>query len=169
MVRFTPEDDPDRLSERLRQEARFKIQDRDSFDLAFSDIVSLGESELSAKQKSFRGRVFERYASANPDISRERVFQQAEGKSLRRDRKQTAKRVVKTKREFLREGASQVDLKGFDTARQKFRKELKVRREFNVPAQIGRRIVLTKRISVSVRGKAQVRFRDRRGRFASRK
>ena len=49
------------------------------------------------------------------------LFKRAKGKSLSRDRSTTAKTVVKTRKEYIKRGAANVDLKGFDTKSSKDR------------------------------------------------
>lgn len=167
--RITPSFEIDRINERLFRESKFQIQDRDSFDLAFNDLLSLTDTTISEKQKKLKDNSFKDFINKHPDVSTERIFTRAKGKDLRRDRLKTAKRVVRTRREFIKEGASKVDLKGFDTARQKTTKEIVRRRTFTVPATVKGRVVFAKRTSVMVQGKSQVRFRDSKGRFVSSK
>lgn len=165
--RITPSDEVDRINDRLFRESKFQIQDRDSYDLAFNDLISVDERDLSSSQKRFRDNSFSDYIKEHPDVSTERIFTKAKGKDLARDRLKTAKRVVTTRKEFLRQRASEVDLKGFDTARQRVTKEIIRRRTFTVPAKVKGRIVFAIKTSVVVLGKKQLRFRDAKGRFVS--
>ena len=158
-------DDIDRINETLDAREGFKIQDRDSYDLAFDDYM--GITKLDADQKEFRNNAFADYSQKHPDVSTERIFQKAKGKDLRRDRLTTSKRVVRTRKEFERQTAPEVDLKGFDTARQRVTKAQRIQREFTIPARSKARIVFAKRTSVRVRGKSLVRHRDSKGRFVS--
>ncbi len=169
MVRITPPDEIDRINERLFRESKFQIQDRDSYDLAFNDLLSTTERSLSSTQKKLRNDGFTDYVSQHPDVSNERLFSKAKGRDLRRDRLKTAKRVVKTRKEFIKKGAKRVDLEGFDTARQKISKEIIRRRKFTVAGRIKGKVVFIQKTSVKVKGKKQVRFRDGKGRFASSK
>lgn len=148
--RFTPETEPDRLAERLNSQFGNEIQDRDSFDNSFNRLLSLEENELSSGQRTLREQTFVQLRNKVPGIDSRRLFQEAGGKDLKRDRLKTAKKVVKSKKVFISRGASRVDLKGFDT--------LTVTKG---------RVMFAKRIFVTVRGKQQVRFRDRKGRFTS--
>ncbi len=165
--RITPSDEIDRINERLFRESKFQIQDRDSYDLAFNDLFSQTETGLSGKQKEMRNKAFGEFVSEHPAVSTERLFKKAKGRDLRRDRLKTAKRVVKTRKEFERATAPEVDLKGFDTARQKISKEVIRRRTFTVPARSKGRVVFAMKTSVRVRGKSVVRHRDSKGRFVS--
>ena len=106
--RITPEDDIDRINERLRSQARLQIQDRDSYDLSFNTLIDMRESELSGKQLDLRNKAFSDFSSKNPNVSTQRLFKKARGKDLSRDRKQTAKTVVPTVKEFRKRGASAV-------------------------------------------------------------
>lgn len=167
--RKTPEDDPDRLADRLRDRFRNKIQDRDSFDLAFNRALELRESELTSKQKTFRNQTFKSYLSKNENVSQERLFTKAKGKDLKRDRLVTAQEVVETREEFVKKGARKVDLKGFDTARQKLDRKIARKRLLIIPSRVRGKVVFSERTFVVIRGKKIVRFRDSKGRFASKK
>lgn len=160
-------DEINRINETISRRAGFKIQDRDSYDLAFNDYLNIDDKTIKSTERKLRDNAFEDFLKDHPEVTRERLFTKAKGKDLRRDRLQTAKRVVKTRKQFIREGAKAVDLKDFDTARQKISKEIKQRRTFTVPAKLKGRVVFALKTSVVVRGKSQTRFRDSKGRFVS--
>lgn len=162
----TPPDEIDRINERINREAKFQVQDRDSYDLAFEDLF---EVALTSKQRTLRSKAFKDYLEDHPEVSNERLFKKAKGRDLRRDRLKTARRVVTTRKQFIKEGAREVDLRGFDTARQKVSKKVIQRRTFTVPSRIKGRVVFSEKTSVVVKGKKLVRFRDAKGRFASAK
>lgn len=167
MVRLTPMEEVDRINDRLFRESKFEIQDRDSYDLAFNDLLSLTEKDLSSKQKGLRNDGFGDYLNDHPEVSEERLFTKVgKGKDLRRDRLKTAKKVVRTKEKF-RGKASIVDLAEFDTRTQKVTKEITRRRRFNIPAKVKGRVVFAVKTSVVVMGKSQVRFRNSKGQFSS--
>ena len=165
----TPPDEIDRINERLFRESKFQIQDRDSYDLAFNDLLSTDESDMSLNQKRLRNNAFGDYVSDHPDVAKERLFSKAKGRDLRRDRLKTARKVVTTRKQYIKGGASKLDLKGYDTARQRITKDISRRRTFTVPAKVRGKIVFALRTSVVVRGKSMVRHRDALGRFASAK
>ncbi|MAH51520.1 hypothetical protein CMI37_37235 [Candidatus Pacearchaeota archaeon] len=167
--RITPPDEIDRINERLFRESKLKIQDRDSYDLAFNDILSISDATITSGQKRLRDDAFSAYRGEHPEVSAERLFTEAKGRDLRRDRLKTAKKVVKTRKGFIKEKATEVDLKGFDTARQRVTKEILRRRTFTVPARAKGRIVFAMKTSVVVKGKSVVRHRDSKGRFVSAK
>ncbi len=162
-------DEIDRINETLEGLAKFKIQDRDSYDLAFNDYMNLNEATIKGFEITFRNDGFKDYSLKHPAISTERLFTKAKGKDLRRDRLQTAKRVVTTRKEFIKLGASEVDLKGFDTARQRVTKDILRRRTFTIPARVKGRVVFALKTSVVVKGKRQVRHRNAKGQFSSAK
>ncbi len=165
--RITPPDEIDRINERIFRESKFKVQDRDSYDLAFNDLLSLDDKAITSNQRALRTNSFQDFIREHPEVSTERLFTKVgKGKDLRRDRLRTAKKVVETREEFKGK-ASDVDLRGFDTARQKVKKAVLRRRTFTVPAQVKGRVVFAMRTSVTVKGKSQVRHRDSRGRFSS--
>ena len=165
--RTTPPDEIDRINERLFRESKLQIQDRDSFDLAFNDLLSLTDSDLSANQRSLRNDAFDKFAVDHPDVSKERLFTKAKGRDLRKDRLKTAKKVVSTRKEFITSTAPEVDLKGFDTARQRVTKDIIRKRQFSIPARRKGKVVFAIRTSVVVRGKRVTRHRDLKGRFVS--
>ncbi len=158
-------DDISRINEALDQREGFKIQDRDSYDLAFNDYMGIIKAD--SRQRSFRNDAFNDYRQRHPDVSPERLFSKAKGKDLRRDRLHTAKKVVKTRKEFIKQTAPKVDLKGFDTARQGVTRKQRIARDFTIPARSGKRVVFAMKTSVVVRGTRVVRYRDSKGRFAS--
>lgn len=163
----TPPDEIDRINDRLFNESKFQIQDRDSYDLAYSDLLSTDEDELTGKQLTLRNQGFNDYVSAHPEVSEERLFKKAKGKDLRRDRLKTAKKVVTTRKEYIEGRASRLDLKGYDTARQRVTKDIKIKRTFTIKSFVKRNVVFSKRTSVVVRGKRVARWRTPSGKFAS--
>ena len=158
-------DDIDRINETLDTREGFKIQDRDSYDLAFDDYMGIMKPD--ADQRDFRNNAFADYSQKHPDVSTERIFRKAKGRDLRRDRLKTAKRVVKTRKEYIKFTAPEVDLRGFDTARQRVTKAQIIQREFTIPARSKGRIVFARKTFVVVKGKRVVRFRNAKGQFSS--
>jgi len=77
------------------------------------------------------------------------------GKSLNRDRQTEAREKVHTPQEYIRRGSKNVDLPGVDTP-------------FSYAAVRGKKKIIARRTTVTVRGKPQVRFRDKKGRFVKR-
>ena len=148
----TPEE-IERINETLDTREGFKIQDRDSYDLAFDDYMGIVKADTD--QKDFRTKAFNNYLSTHPDISKERLFKKAKGTDLRRDRLRTAKTVVKTRGAFIKATAPEVDLKGYDTARQKVTKEQRIQRTFTVPARVKGRVVYSMKTSVTIQYKTK--------------
>lgn len=149
MRRRTPEDDEDRIMERLRNFHRNNISDRETFDYSFNRLFDMHEKELTAKQRKLRDSVFDRYSSKY-NIPKESEFRKAGGKDFERDKQRQAKRVVTTRKEYEKSGASNVDLKGYDT-----------------PSRIKRKVVYARKDYVTIRGRKIAVYRDRKGRFAS--
>lgn len=169
----TPEE-LERIAEELFNRAEFQIQDRDSFDLAFQDYMGFSDADVKvdSDKKKFQEDAFKLYVSEHPEVSTERLFTKAGGKGvrgLRIDRRTTAKRVVKTRKRFIREGATEVDLQAFDTVRQRLTKDIRERRIFTIPATRKGKVIFARKTAVIVMGKSQVRFRDSFGRFVSSK
>lgn len=63
--RFTPSDEYERVSERLRNKSGSKISDKQTFLSEFNKMIETSESNLTNKQKDFRERVFKFYAEKN--------------------------------------------------------------------------------------------------------
>lgn len=164
--RKTTEDDERRLAERIRNNHHRRISDRSSFDLAFSRELDVSDKSLSDNQKRLRSKVFKRYTSLSEvqkelragEFSKKDLFKQAGGKSLDRDRQKTAKVIVTDKDEYIKKGARNVDLKGYDT---------KAKRGHVFPAKIKGRVVYVHKTHIRFKNKIYVRYRDKRGRFAS--
>ena len=155
-------EDIERINETLEQREGFKIKDRDSYDLAFDDYLS-----DTAFKESVRDDAFDEYVESHHDVSKERLFTKAKGRDLRRDRLKTAKKVVTTRKAYIKGGARHLDLRGFDTKRQRITKEQVIRRTFTIPARSRGRVVFAMRTSVVVRGRSVARHRDSKGRFVS--
>ena len=178
MPRITPPEEIEEMQRRLDQESSLLIQDRDSFDLAFTNITEIKESDLSPKQIAFRDDVFRLYLQQHPKVRPDRLFKKAEGKDLKKDRK-TTEPIVTTDREFIRKGAKKFDFAGFDVKLPDTDKELtpkqkeqliravRTRKEFVIPAIVKKKIVFAKKEFVTIKGKEVVRHRDSLGRFAS--
>lgn len=161
--RKTTDDDIERLAENLLISEGDFIQDRDSFDLALSRYAP--EANLS---KNSKDQLFKEVQNQKPGVSSERLFTKAGGKDLARDRRKTARTVVKTREEFIKKGAKRVDFAGFDIKESEIRKQkLTVRKEFKIPAKVKTKVVFSKRVTVTIKGKRFVRHRDKLGRFAS--
>lgn len=156
MKRETPtEEDAIRISDYLLSHYRDKISDRASFNVAYSDYMQTSEDELEGGLSELRDMAWNKYSRA--DIKEQKQFKEAGGKSLTRDRRTTAETVVTTRKEYRKRGASEVDLKGFDTKK----------RKYSVPARLKGKVVYTRKETITVRNKSVIRYRDRRGRFAS--
>jgi len=161
--RKTTDEDLDRLAENLLISEGDFIQDRDSFDVAMKRY--LGDNEgLSNKSKNM---VFDLVRTTKPSVSEDRLFKEAGGEDLKRDRLQTAKEVVRTRKEFIEKGADKVDFAGFDVRRQDIRRFKQIPEGFEVPARVKKKRVFAKKTSVRVRGKTVAVHRDKFGRFAS--
>lgn len=157
-ARLTTQDDSNRLAENLNIFDP-TIRDRDSFDRAYVQYLS-GTDALTNKQ--LQEDTFNSLASRK-GIRKERLFKKAGGKSLGRDRQQTARTIVKTRQEYIKQGAPNVDLEGFDTKRRVNR--------FNVLGQRGKQTVFAREVKVNnkfAKRKITV-LRDQKGRFVRRR
>lgn len=156
----------DRIAEAIDNLDSFrKIQDMDSFDLAFDDYFD--QNEDLKFNSSVRDDVFKSLREKHPSrIVDDRVFSKAGGKNLKQDRKKTSKRIVKTNKRYIKAGASRVDLQGYDT-KVRTEKKAKVKRDLNVAGRIRDKIVFSSRETITIRNRSVVRYRDQLGRFVS--
>src|SRR3990172_11048306 len=104
--RITPEDEEDRIAEQLSQQRARTIVDRDTFDLAFHERFGVeNRNQLTQKQQRLQDRTFAAYQQQHPSVSKERLYQQAGGKTprgLRADRRKNAKIILKRVPEGIR-------------------------------------------------------------------
>lgn len=127
------------------------IIDEETFDESYNEYFS--EEEHLRKNEIFRKGVLRKFRKLNPIPAS--IHREAGGKSFERDRRTTAKTVVTSRKEYKKRGASNVDLKGYDT-----------KNEFKFMKRSGtRRVVRARPVNVTVRGKQVQRFRDQMGRF----
>jgi len=174
MPRITTTEEVDRMADRIINESSVSVQDRDSFDLAYRNIVEMNDDELSSRQRSFRKRVFDHVRGRNPDIRSDRLFRKAGGRDLKKDRERTGA-VVYSDEQYIKRGARNVDFAGYDIRERDIPKKAHFRKEFTIPAlqKIRRtgetRQVFVKRESVVIRGVPKQVFRDSKGRFAAKK
>lgn len=161
MKRFTPEDDVDRLAERVWNWSGKNIQSREDFEQAYFDY--LGEDLTDKQMRKLKNQTWDRI-----------LFKHlGGGKNLKQDRKKTSQTIARNVQEYKKLGAQNSDLSGLDTknARKISRKQkTRIRqREYNFKS-IGRikgKVVYARRTIIFVKGKKQARFRDRKGRFVS--
>lgn len=143
-----PPEDVDRVAETLWTESRGKIVDRDTFDQAYDDYM--GGFQSGRHKSVFKPAVFDKVRQNHDKVSPKRLFTGAKGKNLKQDQRQTAKTVVTSREEYKKRGASKV-------------------RVYNLTGRIKGKVVRVRATTIVVRGKSLVRYRDRKGRFASRR
>jgi len=161
--RFTPEEDVDRLAERVFRDSGQSIEDEEMFNLAFDSY--LGEVELNKLQNTtLRKKVFDSMRASHPEIMKGSLFKKAGGKSFKRDRAKTAREVVTDIKIFKKKGAGKVDLQGYDTKKGGV---VRTKHKFDIPGSVKEKIVFARRTVVLVNNQEQVRFRDKLGRFTS--
>lgn len=132
-------DDLNRIAETLRNtDAEHQIKDKNSFNEAWLDYFE-GNTEGLGGDMELRDRCFKIYATEYEDRLLTTSF---EG---------LPRRQVGVFRREIREFPQRPE---------------KPKKEFNVPTKEKGRVVYARRETVKVRGKEQVRFRDRFGRFA---
>lgn len=147
MAKRNYEIDADRIAETIWQDHKRNIVDKATFDKAF-DVYMEGSGE------ELRSSVFKHLVSNHPQVTKKDIFKEAGGKDFNRDKRTTAKRIVTSRKGYIQAGASNVDLKGYDT------------RTFDVRGKVGGKIVFARPevIKYSKIGNKQ-KFRDKRGRF----
>lgn len=156
--RVTPEQEFDRLAERIYNEHGENIVDRDTFDVFFNRYM--GSEDITRKRDVvLREKTFDYYAKNHSGVSTERIHEEAGGKNLAVDMAKTAKTIVTDKKQYRKLGAGKVDLKGYDT-KPKFKKKL------DVTARVKGKIVYATQDTVIIKGHKITVYRDRKGRFA---
>ncbi len=115
-MRHTPEEDVERLAERLMTNSGNSIIDRDTFDISWDSYMQEDKDIPTLRNKVWK------VIRTKQGVSRERIHKKAGGKSLKLDRLRTSKHVV-TKRKDYKDARRQ-DLKGFDTKTYKGKKGL---------------------------------------------
>lgn len=162
--RKSPEEDFDRLAERLQNQYGKYIKDEESFNVAYDSYLAELPDSHPLFKKLNRSKVFEKVFTHKKDstqyMTRDNIYKEAGGKDLNKDRQKTAKRVVKTRKEYEKAGASRVDLEGYDT-KQDFNARYKK------PGRVKGKIVFVREASYKRYGKTFHIYRDKRGRFAS--
>lgn len=157
--RKTPEDDIFRLAERVFRLGG--IIDKETFDLAFDNTI--GMPMTGGQDTDLRKDVFKVVVSNHPDeVRSSSLLKDAKGKSFEKDRDKTAKRIVTSQDEYVRQGARNVDLDEYDTKRGK----RILKEDFDIAGRIKGKVVFARKTFVTINQKQVPRFRDRLGRFA---
>ena len=146
--------DAERIAEVLFTSARGRIVDVDTFEEYWGEYMG---KTTSKQERLFKPEVFRKMKDAHPKISGERLFTSADGKDLRRDKKETAQEVTTDKEEYKRKGASRVDLEGYDT-----------KEKYDTYGVVKKQVVRVRKDSYNYKGQTRTVYRDSRGRFASR-
>jgi hypothetical protein len=107
-------DEVERITEWLERNRGDQIRDRGSFESFFIQEILKGD-EPTGRQDNLMDAVFKEYMDRT-GIKDENIFRKAKGKDLIRDRQTDAKVIVDNEKEFIRRGASNVDLRNLDTA-----------------------------------------------------
>lgn len=158
-------EDADRISDEIWSDAQGKIVDRDTFDIHFEDFIKFRDNKISQKQRTkLAPVVFEQMQRKHPEVSHKREFQEfskAGGKNFKRDRERTHKVIVTNTRDYRKKTAQKSDLRGVDT------KPLKPR--YVYVGRVRGKVVKARKTFVIKRGKSVPIYRDRKGRFVSRK
>lgn len=142
-------EEAERVAENIYNQFGRQIKDEQTFNKIINEYI--GEPE-SKKQKEFFQQVFQTIADRHPrTIQKTNLFKKAKGKDWKKDKEKTAKTIVNTPQEYIKKGAKNVDLKGYDMP---------------TVGRIKNKIVKVKLTHVIIKGKRQIRYRDSKGRFA---
>lgn len=155
--RTTREDDFNRLAERVNRDFGKQVVDGKTANRAFDLYMEGQEEALSPRQNTvLRRQIVDRL-----------VFMKAGGKSLSKDRQQTAKTVLRDSDEFVIAGAKKTDLDGLDTrgGRKVKRPKPKSKFVFKQLGKVKQRTVYGRPVRERRGTKFITRFRDRKGRY----
>lgn len=146
-------EDIERMVEQLTTTRGNFIVDKTSFEVAFDNEFFFAKTK---EQKAFRNDVFQAYRIVNPNVPDKRIF--------KRRIEVTEK---STKLVFKKEGKlSQQELDKFAS----IPRSTKIQKDRLIHTAIRKgQIVFAERIFVVVLGKKQERFRDKTGKFCSKK
>ena len=142
-----------------------KIQDKDSFDIEYDDYFE-HNGEFFERDR-FRDKVYDKVKEQLRTYEGS-VFTDAGGKDLKRDRQQTAKRIVNTRKQYIKEGASKVDLKGYDTQidpQPKKPKRVVDKSQYNKPVKYKGKVIYGRETTHLLYGKTITRVRNAKGQF----
>lgn len=156
---MTETQDYERFAENLYNSYQF-IDNTKKFNVAFDEYLNERGFGITKKQDTILRQKSLGILKDRGIISgkEDELFNDAGGKDLKRDRANTAQTVVNTEEEYIRRGASRVDLRGYDTKR--FDSFGKTR---------DGRVVKGVTDTVTFRtGREQEVIRDRKGRFLGR-
>lgn len=143
--RTTSQDDAERLAENVFN-FNPTIRDRQSFEIAYDEYLK--ESPDARFNTKLREMTFRELVRSNPRVRNENLHKKAGGKNLKQDKKKNAKTIVNTRKEYIEKGASNVDLKNYDTI-----------------AKRKNAIVFSRKDTITRRGKKVNILRDKNGRF----
>lgn len=140
LKRATPEDDVDRLAERIWERGRDKIQSLDDYNGVFASYLTQNGQDLSFKQKrTLRLGVLDSL----------KKNQKGFAKKLKQEKEVQTKKEKEARRELIFE-AGRTPTPG----------------EFKHVGRIKNKTVFVRRTSMTVKDKLRVVYRDERGRFA---
>lgn len=155
--KYTPEEEYVRMEENLWSNRGSVINDRDSFENAYDDYFEIG-LKPGLDDKSIKDRLWN-ITTKKRKMGHRDLFAKARGKDFDTDKKHLAKKVVVSPQEYIRLGAQNVDLAGYDTPR-----------DYVYPGK--QRNWVTNRIRIIYarplwQKNQQLTYRDKRGKFVS--
>lgn len=156
--RKTPEDDPERLAERVYRFSKGKIIDRATFNLWWREYMG---DDTTGNQRNLKENTFKALARKK-GFTKQNIFKQAGGKNLRQDQRTRARIVTRDPKKYIKMGAQKADLYGLDTPNAGPRKT-----RFTLIGRSRKKVVYARKTYVQIKGVKVVRHRDKRGRFVS--
>ena len=126
-IRKTPVEEEERVAERIYNEFREDIGNRDEFEKSFSRLIETSKKDMTVSQLEFMDSAFKKY----------------------------------------------VDKYALPIAEKRLKKEGRIERaaiearRLTIPAKIKGKVVFSQEIKIKIRGREYIKFRDRKGRFAS--
>jgi len=156
---MTKPEEFERFAENLFNRFGRNINDRKTYDKAF-DTYMEGELITEQQDTALRDTAWD---ILRKRVSRLKVYEDAGGKDFKRDANRKARTIVNTKKEYIKSGAKNVDLKDFDLPSKRGDSS-------NLLGFIkGRSVPVKEYLTNTKSGKRILRYRDKYGRLASKR
>lgn len=153
--RETPQEEFDRLAERVYNSSDVSIIDKGTYDYAFNKYM---DKTLTNKQDTtLREETFKALRNKRPSIVDGDVFTQSGGKDFEKDKSKKAKVIVNDVETYQKKGASKVDLKGYDMPTK--------RKGYYYLGTVKQKDTYARKDTIIINNKVREVYRDRKGRF----
>ena len=156
-----PDEDIDRINETIFRNYGGGIKDEETYIKAYNDYLGINMNETLSEIKD---RAFSSYQDRHPQVQSGSIFKKAGGKDLERDRKITNKVIVTDTKDYIKRGATRVDLQDYDTKNALMSKPNK--KDFGRLGKVkGVTVYCCESKIFEGKKKERIILRDRRGRF----